>query len=58
MRDLNPKHVEGVIDLINQGPFFRLLSLEVKDLGQGYSLVEMEVGHQHMNPFGGLHGGA
>jgi uncharacterized protein (TIGR00369 family) len=58
MKDLNPKHVEAVIELINQGPFFKLLSIRVKDLGQGYSLVEMEVSHQHMNPFGGLHGGA
>ncbi len=58
MRDLNPKHVEAVLELINQGPFFRLLSIQIKDLGPGYSLVEMEVGHQHLNPFGGLHGGA
>jgi uncharacterized protein (TIGR00369 family) len=57
MRDLNPKHVTAVIALINQGPFFKLLSIQVKDLGQGYSLVEMEVDHQHLNPFGGLHGG-
>ena len=58
MRDLNPNHVKAVIQLINQGPYFRLLSMEVKDLGRSYSLVEMEVGHQHLNPFGGLHGGA
>jgi uncharacterized protein (TIGR00369 family) len=58
MRDLNPNHVEAVLELINQGPFFRLLSIQIKDLGPGYSLVEMEVGHQHLNPFGGLHGGA
>jgi uncharacterized protein (TIGR00369 family) len=58
MSKLNPKHVEAVIDLINQGPFFRLLSMQVKDLGKGYSLVEMDVGNEHLNPFGGLHGGA
>jgi len=58
MRDLNPKHVEAVVDLINQGPFFKLLSIQVKDLGKGYSLVEIDVGNEHLNPFGGLHGGA
>jgi uncharacterized protein (TIGR00369 family) len=58
MRELNPKHVEAVIDLINQGPFFKLLSMQVKDLDQGYSLVEMDVGNEHLNPFGGIHGGA
>jgi len=58
MKKLNPKHVEAVIDLINQGPFFRHLSMQVKDLGIGYSLVEIEIGNEHLNPFGGIHGGA
>jgi uncharacterized protein (TIGR00369 family) len=58
MKELNPKHVEAVIDLINQGPFFKLLSMQVKHLDQGHSLVEMDVGNEHLNPFGGIHGGA
>ena len=58
MKELNPKHVEAVIGLINQGPFFRLLSIQIKELSRGHSLVEMELGQQHLNPFGGLHGGA
>lgn len=57
MRKLNPQHVQGVMDLINQSPFFRHLSMPVKDIGQGYSLVELDIGRQHLNPFGGLHGG-
>ena len=58
MKELNPKHVKAVIDLINQGPYFRLLSMQVKDLDLGSSLVEMNVGKAHLNPFGGIHGGA
>ena len=58
MKKLNPKHVEAVIALINQGPFFKLLSIQIKELGRGHSLVEMELSRQHLNPFGGLHGGA
>jgi uncharacterized protein (TIGR00369 family) len=57
MPKLNPDHVKAVTDLINQGPFFRHLSMTIKDLGIGYSLVELEVGPEHLNPFGGLHGG-
>ena len=57
MPELNPQHARVVIDLINQGPFFRHLSMPVKDIGPGYSLVELDIGHEHLNPFGGLHGG-
>jgi uncharacterized protein (TIGR00369 family) len=31
--------------------------MPVKDIGTGYSLVELEIGNEHLNPFGGLHGG-
>jgi len=58
MRELNQKHVEAVIDLINQGPYFKLLSMRVKALREGYALVEVDIGHDHLNPFGGIHGGA
>ena len=57
MSELNPKHVQKVIDTINRGPYFRHLSMPVKDLGKGYSLVELDIGNEHLNPFGGLHGG-
>jgi len=58
MSRLNPMHVEAVIDLINHGPFFRHLSMRVKDMGTGYSLVELDMANEHLNPFGGIHGGA
>jgi uncharacterized protein (TIGR00369 family) len=57
MPKLNPKHVQTVIDLINHGPYFRHLSMPVKDIGLGYSIVELNIGNEHLNPFGGLHGG-
>lgn len=57
MRKLNPKHIEAVLNIINQAPFFRHLSMSVKEIGIGYSLVELEIGKEHLNPFGGLHGG-
>lgn len=57
MKELNPQHIKAIINLINQGPFFKHLSMTVKELGQGYSLVELTIGREHLNPFGGLHGG-
>ena len=58
MPSLNPAHVKAVINAINKGPFFKHLSMVVKEIGTGYSVVELKVGPEHMNPFGGLHGGA
>jgi uncharacterized protein (TIGR00369 family) len=57
MKELNPQHIKEIINLINQGPFFRHLSMTVKQLGKGYSLIELAIGQEHLNPFGGLHGG-
>jgi uncharacterized protein (TIGR00369 family) len=31
--------------------------MPVKEMGIGYSIVELRVGNEHMNPFGGIHGG-
>lgn len=33
------------------------MSIEVLEIGAGYSLVAAEIEEKHMNPFGGLHGG-
>jgi len=56
-RKLNPKHVEAVVNLINRGPYFQLLSIVVRDIGPGYSLVEVNMEEKHLNLFGGIHGG-
>lgn len=57
MPRLNPEHVKAVIELINQGPYFRLLSMEVRELREGYARVEVDLEDKHLNPFGGIHGG-
>jgi uncharacterized protein (TIGR00369 family) len=57
MRKLNPEHVKAVIKLMNQGPYFKLLSMEVCELDFGYCRVEVNLDTKHLNPFGGLHGG-
>lgn len=57
MTKLNPEHIQAVIGLINQGPYFRLLSMQVCEMGLGFANVEMEIEEKHLNPFGGIHGG-
>ncbi len=57
MPEINPDHLAAVIELINRGPFFRLLSMRVTRLGKGYSEVIADLEEKHLNPFGGVHGG-
>lgn len=57
MASLNPEHVQAVIKAINHGPYFRHLSMPVKEIGTGYAIVELKVSNEHLNPFGGIHGG-
>ncbi|MDP1989665.1 MAG: PaaI family thioesterase [Syntrophales bacterium] len=57
MKTLNPDHIKEVLDLINQGPYFRLLSMKVRNIGKGFAKVEMDIENKHLNPFGGVHGG-
>ena len=57
MASLNPEHVQAVIKAINHGPYLKHLSMPVKEMGMGYSIVELKVGNEHLNPFGGIHGG-
>ena len=44
MTSLNPEHVQAVIKAINQGPYFKHLSMPVKEMGMGYSIVELKMG--------------
>ncbi len=57
MNYINPEHIKRIIDMINRGPYFVLLSMEVKEISTGYSRVEINLENKHLNPFGGIHGG-
>ena len=58
MKQINPRHIEALIPLINKSPYFSLLSMTITDIGHGYCKMEMQLDKQkHNNPFGGLHGG-
>lgn len=57
MKILNPQHIKALLELINQSPYFQLLSMEVCQLDFGHARVEIDLKQGHLNPFGGLHGG-
>jgi len=57
VRNLNPDHVKALLKAINEGPYFKHLSMFVTEMGIGYSVVELEIRREHLNPFGAIHGG-
>ncbi len=57
MRQINPDHVERLVQAINAAPYFQLLSMRVRELGLGYAVVEIDASEKHLNPLGGVHGG-
>ena len=57
MKELNPAHVDALTAAVNQAPFFKLLSMSIKNIGIGFSVVEVDIDNKHYHPFGGVHGG-
>jgi len=57
LKRLNPDHIKALLDFVNQGPYFRLLSMKVREMGEGFAKVEMDIENKHLNPSGGVHGG-
>ena len=57
MKNLNPQHLMELLELVNKGPYFQLLSMRISSLAFGYCRLEVNVDKKHLNPFGLLHGG-
>jgi uncharacterized protein (TIGR00369 family) len=57
MKMLNPAYVERVNQLINDSPYFKLLSMTIGDAGLGFSLLQIDLARKHLQPFGFVHGG-
>ena len=47
-RNLNPEYVEAVGKYVNSCPYFSLLSMEIKGLSWGESLLEILVQEKHL----------
>lgn len=57
MRKLNPAYVQAIRDATNQCPYFSLLSMKIKELHIGRSIIEIDLEQKHLQPFGVVHGG-
>ena len=57
MKMLNPAYVERVNQLINDSPYFKLLSMTIAEAGIGFSRLEIDLAQKHLQPFGFVHGG-
>lgn len=57
MKKLNAEYIERVNQLANQCPYFKLLSMRIKDVGSGFSILEIDLAEKHLQPFGFVHGG-
>jgi uncharacterized protein (TIGR00369 family) len=55
---LNPKYTEAISNIVNRSPYFSLLSMKIKELEWGTSVLEVGLEEKHLQPFGYVHGGA
>jgi uncharacterized protein (TIGR00369 family) len=54
---LNPAYVHAVRETVNNSPFFRHLSMTIREMGSGCAVVELAVDIEHRQAFGYVHGG-
>jgi len=52
MKKPNPEYIERVNQLANRCPYFELLSMEIIDVGPGFSVLEIDLAQKHLQPFG------
>jgi uncharacterized protein (TIGR00369 family) len=57
MKRLNPDYIEKVKHIVNDSPYFSLISMKICDIGNGYSVLEIDIENKHLQPFGFIHGG-
>lgn len=57
MKTPNPEHVQRLVSIINNSPYFELISMKIREIGVGYSRLEIDLNEKHLQPFGIVHGG-
>ena len=57
MKKLNPAYVAAITGIVNQCPYFSLLSMELNSFDAGRSHMKVRVEQKHLQPFGMVHGG-
>ena len=57
MRKLNPAYVQAVRETVSDSPFFRHLSMTIREMDIGCAIVDLDVDTEHLQAFGYVHGG-
>jgi uncharacterized protein (TIGR00369 family) len=57
MKKPNPEYINRIKAIVTFCPYFELLSMELEDVGIGYSVLGIELARRHLQPFGMVHGG-
>ena len=57
MRVLNPDHIRIVNQIESNSPFPSLLSMEMTEIGIGYSVIQLKIAPKHLQLMGVVHGG-
>jgi len=57
MHTPNPEYIRRMNQIVNSSPYFCLLSMKIRDVRIGYSLLEIDLEKKHLQPFGHVHGG-
>jgi hypothetical protein len=45
MKKINAEYIERINQIVNRSPYFELLSMEIKEVGIGFSLLEIDLAH-------------
>ena len=48
MKTPNSEYIEKVNKLVNQSPYFELLSMKIRDVGIGFSVLEIDLEKKHL----------
>lgn len=55
---LNPQHIQGLMALLDQAPYFSLLGMRFQAIQPGYCRLTLDLDYlRHGNAFGSIHGG-
>lgn len=56
-RRINPAYAQAVRQAFRQVPFFRFMGMTMEKLQYGRAELLVTARHDHLNPYGGVHGG-
>jgi len=57
VKRLNPEYSRLAMQVANECPYFKLISMSLNVLEVGRCLIEVDLAEKHLQPFGMVHGG-